>query len=1063
MRKKLFISFLLIACLAFSVPAPAQMMELFHFPFIGKWQPAEDPVLIDDYGFQDIQNLRKDGKHLKGVSGHTKINTTALATYPYILSGFHFHKDQPAESHMIVYGADAFSPTNGRLYQNTTAIPSAGDFSATALYTPTYFNNLWRFSMAPAGAMVASNGDETLIWSGNETEATAFITSSAEVTYITGNQPTNANDYTYVVNNTRQTTKEVATLKKIAASSLLHFDGTNNSTTFADESGITWTAYGNAKISTSQFKWGTASGSFDGTNSYISAAANNAFRFSADFTVDCWVYFNSVSGSQVLLDFRLSGASANGFVVYLSGGNLILYSGGATVITGAAPSINNWYHLAFTRNGSNVQFFVNGTQSGSTWSSSANFSDGSPTLGIDLDHASNKFNGYLDELRIKNTNAAWSSNFSLPSGPYTNDSNYFLIGVKRPLQGSKFYVSSGNSSTSSLTVKEWNGASWNSLSITDGTASGGKTLAQTGWVTWPSTVSTSKIRYISGLALYWYQFYFDAGQSSIYYVTVDAPIQPMQNIWDGSEEMPAKFLKYDGTTYVDYTAEIEDESLMSYADLSSLTTSGYLLLGFTQPQQAFDFTLVPNKANANAAATVVYYWNGSNWIYMTTVNDATVSSGKSLNQGGVMSFQGNEQGTEFPRAISDEYPLYYYKIAFSANLSANTQIGEIRGVPMPRSMAPFSFSETFQNRLFLFNEKSGVRNKAIYSVNNAPDIFNGIDSGDLFFGDSTDLISAAVIYNVFSVLVVEQLIVTKKNETWRVSGDSPDNWVVMKMSENIGNVAPLSMVTCDITDVSSPQNDVKRSVALWVSDKGPVMSDGANIYPIYDDIKCYWDPTDSRYIPASMQTRSVGWYDIQGRTYKLLIASGPGATYLNTELEYSLKYREWTKIYREAGAVANPIQSGWNVFDINGPSYTYGGGKDGYTYRLENGNTWDGTAITQYVQTKDLMLDPENQLMRHTTANYIRLLYKKKSGGATEKIAISHYGDRVLTVSGTNNQYVPPDTLLSAGPIYTHDCTLGPFLLHSFKFTSVTSTVAGGQELLGFGLYFQPYQTIISN
>ena len=61
--------------------------------------------------------------------------------------------------------------------------------------------------------------------------------------------------------------------------SLLHFDGANNSTTFTDETGKTWTAHGNAKISTAQYKFPTGSGLFDGTGDYIDTPDHADFNF----------------------------------------------------------------------------------------------------------------------------------------------------------------------------------------------------------------------------------------------------------------------------------------------------------------------------------------------------------------------------------------------------------------------------------------------------------------------------------------------------------------------------------------------------------------------------------------------------------------------------------------------------------------------------------------------------------------------------------------------------------------------------------------------------------------
>jgi hypothetical protein len=204
-----------------------------------------------------------------------------------------------------------------------------------------------------------------------------------------------------------------------------------------------------------------------------------------------------------------------------------------------------------------------------------------------------------------------------------------------------------------------------------------------------------------------------------------------------------------------------------------------------------------------------------------------------------------------------------------------------------------------------------------------------------------------------------------------------------------------------------------------------------------------------------MQSKSVGWYDPALQSYKLLVASGASATYLNTELEYSLKYKEWTKVYRENATGANPLQSGFQVHDTGGLTYTYGGGKDGFLYRLENGNTWAGTSITSYLQTKDMILDNEKPMFRKSTVKYLRTLYKQK---ATGDITISHYGDRVITTSGSSGQVGP--SIISNGST-THynsqSVSLGPFLYHSFKYSAVTS-VADGLELTGFGMYFVPQE-----
>lgn len=863
--RRIFSLFLLFVTLVFSASTfgAGNGLVPLSFPFIGKWNPSENPILLEDYDLQDIQNLRKDGKHFKGVSGHTKINSTALDT-PYILNGYHFHKDQPAESHILIMATETFFPdashladgsiiasggyfagsSAATLLENKTEVPGTGDFEGTALHTPLIQTDLWQFCSAPSGNVIISNGGEALIWGGNEIEATAFFTSSSPVAYTL----TNANDFSTILNNNSTDASQMATL-----------DSTNSGT--------------------------------------------------------------------------------------------------------------------------------------------------------------------------------------------------FLVGFKRPIQGVKLYVYTANPSTSTMTAKEWTGAAWTTLTITDGTADAGKTLSKTGSITWDYT-GNAKPRYLNGLSLYWYQFTFDAGSTTLYYATVDAPVQKVRNIWDGVEQYPAKVMLWNGSTYKDYTDYVIDDDLTTSLDISSMTSNRAIYAGFLEPQQALSIAMEPGKENINASVLTVSYWNGSAWTATPGFHDGTAISGGTFYKGGVITWQSPGAGVDLKRSISDEFPLYYYKLTVGSPLSATVHIGEITGAPYPPDIPPYKFSRTFQNRTFLFNEKYGSKNKAIYSAANAPDIYNGDDSGEIVVGDRTEITAAGVVYNVFTDTATEQLLISKKNETWRLAGDTTKNWTLKKVSSNIGCVAPLTMVSCDATDTDPNQ---KRTVAIWVSDKGPVMSAGNTIQSISEDIKCYWDPNDSRYISPTMQSRSVAWYDTQNRTYKLLIASGSTATYLNTELEYSMANREWTKVYRENVSGANPLQSGWNVYDNNGVAYTYGGGKDGHLYRLENGNTWDGTPITSYLHTKDLILDNEMPMFRKSAVKFLRTMYKAKNTG---NITISHYGDGVLSATGTNGQSAPQAITNSSTTSYnTQSVNLGNFLYHSFKFSASTS-VSDGLELTGFGVYFSPDTTL---
>ena len=85
-----------------------------------------------------------------------------------------------------------------------------------------------------------------------------------------------------------------------SCSLLMHFNGTNGSTTFTDNgpSPKTVTSNNGAAISTAQSKFGGASGLFDGTNDYLSTNSTSAFDWQGDITIECWIYPLALNGNN---------------------------------------------------------------------------------------------------------------------------------------------------------------------------------------------------------------------------------------------------------------------------------------------------------------------------------------------------------------------------------------------------------------------------------------------------------------------------------------------------------------------------------------------------------------------------------------------------------------------------------------------------------------------------------------------------------------------------------------------------------------------------------------------
>jgi hypothetical protein len=985
MMKRFYTALILVAFLAVTVAAQNTLVP-FTFTFTGKWNPSGNPLLLDDNGLQDIQNQRKAGKHFKGVSGHTKINSTALSTYPYILNGFHFKKDNPAESHVVVYAADAFTPTAGRLYQNQNKI-----------------NILSTSSIVPNGSFTSAT--------------TGWSVLDSTIASVAGGQSGNCLEIT-----------RTGGTFQYAAAAITTEIGRRYTITFYVKSGSS----GNEAYQVSHYTSG--GGNIIGASGTSSASwVSGTFKFTAtDSTTSIVLWKMTATAGTMLFD------------------EVTVYEGDFETTVLYTPTAFDYpWRFSAAPNGNMV---ASNGYANLIWGGTEMPATAFITSTAAVTTAATNPGDYSDIVENNSSSNAVTITSTV------------LVGSPRPLQGVKFYVSSGNASNSTMTGQEWRAAGWTALTITDNTTASSKTLAQTGTVTWAAS-GLAQQRVIEGYSLYWYQFTISAGSATIYYFTVDAPINTIQNVWSGFVEKPLSVLYKYSPNEMDYTADMGDASSATYIGANGMSTSSYIKIGFTNRQQGIEIYFVPGDngyggdwGNDNSCTVKIEYWSGTAWTEVTDLFDGTKNGSDCMAQHGIIVWTPpvatGEQKTSSGSNVDN---FYYYKLTASANLDGSVRISEIRGVPVSNSMTTYKFSEQFQGRLFLCNETTGAPNTCTYSNYNAPDIFNGEDSGKLSFGDMTEVTAAATIYNVFQSTATDMMIITKANETYRLSGESPTKWLNQRMSSNIGCVAPLTMAAAEVTESSA---DVKRTVALWQSGTGVVMTDGAVIVPISDDIKCYWDPNDSRYIPAAMQTKSQAWYDPTTQSYKLLIASGASATYLNTELEYSLKYKEWTKIYRENAVGANPLQSGFKVYDANGLTYTYGGGKDGYMYRLENGNNWDGVAnIDQYLHTKDLILDNDRPMFRKSTGRYLRTLYKQKTA-ATGNLTINHYGDRgAATVTGTAGQVAPSVITTIPTTLYnTQSVTLGPYLYHSFKF-SQTTDAADGMELLGFGVYYEPLTT----
>ena len=153
--------------------------------------------------------------------------------------------------------------------------------------------------------------------------------------------------------------------------------------------------------------------SFDGTGDYLYSIANQTNNFgTGNFTVECWVYFSSVGNGQLVAAGSGTNTNAYYWQYYSSQLQFGIQNVGSITVTSWTPIANAWYHIAVVRSGTNVYQFVNGTQLGSTVTSSQNFVDGPTYVGYG---GAGYLNGYINDLRITKGVARYTSTFTPPT------------------------------------------------------------------------------------------------------------------------------------------------------------------------------------------------------------------------------------------------------------------------------------------------------------------------------------------------------------------------------------------------------------------------------------------------------------------------------------------------------------------------------------------------------------------------------------------------------------------------------------------------------------------------
>ena len=270
---------------------------------------------------------------------------------------------------------------------------------------------------------------------------------------------------------------------------LMHFNGTNGSTTMTDSSknNVSFTVNGNAQISTAQSKFGGASLYLDGTGDYLTSPSISNFSIgTGDFTIECWAYRISGNDNGILqISSTLGGFQANAtsnLAIYSSNNGAIgIYAKGTAYISTAfTNTTNTWNHYALVRSSGVTKLYFNGnlvTDIGTSGAITDTTNYAGTYLVIGGYYSSvYVWNGYIDEFRITNGVARYTSNFTPPTTQFLDSAGAANSNVVVNSTATGFAIGTGGINGARL-AKAWvnfNGTgtvairdSYNVSSITD--------------------------------------------------------------------------------------------------------------------------------------------------------------------------------------------------------------------------------------------------------------------------------------------------------------------------------------------------------------------------------------------------------------------------------------------------------------------------------------------------------------------------------------------------------------------------------------------------------------------
>jgi hypothetical protein len=506
----------------------------------------------------------------------------------------------------------------------------------------------------------------------------------------------------------------------------------------------------------------------------------------------------------------------------------------------------------------------------------------------------------------------------------------------------------------------------------DGTSLDGKTLAQSGDVTWtaPGDEVQTDIQGIPGFAYKFSASDVLGNPTSITGISVHAPMAPVRSVWDGFYEFVGGCYVNDGTDNKDYTAYVNNGVESQFMNLAGVTTTDKIYIGFPSRVNKIVMYVATEGKNASAVSisSIKYHNTLGVATSVGTFTNTTKTNGATFSQKGYLAWADPGWQNEKMTIIGgDLTPMYWYEIIVSAALDDPTSIYYIQGVPVPRDPDPSYGVFAFKRRAWQIaprNKENTVR----FSSQDLPNVWVGRDSGYIKFGERP-LWAAGPFYN--------ETVLYADTEMWMLQGNSPSNFGRLRLSSKVGISAPKSLIPVEVGVMSG---DNLKIVLTWQFFDGFWMFDGVRIQKISaPDIDSFFDPDHDDYINPTYLDKTYGEYDFANNVALWTVYSGATATAPTKVI--ALHFPSLNYGIFDYGTDISAILS-----VISDKYYIVGGGhSDGRFYQLDSGIVdyvaGTATAVTAYIITKDEFLSLSSGLRERLMSVWLE---SQEDGGQIE-------------------------------------------------------------------------------